>query len=705
MNNNAYNVELKTSQLRQKLNTLVSSKSALLILYEYYDFLLGSNIKQLIEAYIPEFIQRYVSLLNNFDPYCLNPSVTKALIKQINELDNYLSESEIKTSLKNSAQRLRKELEQFKAVLEGQTPNELITDKLCFPLIEENDGESLSVSTGILETLTIKVSKTKDENKFLLIPSEIKIETQLINQIETSWQKAFEIVKRYARRIAPHHEVIIRFDKRVGFYRGNSLGAALTLAFIEELLNYYNSPVVIRTGKGIALTGGLNEDGSLIETSKEVIEKKVEIVFFSPIQTFVVPEDDLPYAVSKLKTLQKEFPGRKLNLIGIQTFDDLLDSRKLVDIRKQKIVVRSAKFARKNWAAAILLAALILLVYVGRFYDFDKNPAILKNERDWLYVQNKNGKELWKKKMGFDVSQDIQQQVANVTEKIIDIDSDGINEVILARENRLNKKLNGPVGRITCFSKTGEIIWENFFHDRVESIEMIHTDEYMSMIIDTVTINETKTISCFANNVLYPSAVYFLELKTGKRIGPTLWNTGHLHSGKIGDFNNDGTREIVMFGLNNAYKRVIVFSIDIDKIGGKLPSAGLRQFVGLENANVNQYVLLPNTDYTLKLTGKYNVTLPGKIRISKEEKRINNYLAEGKEPDYKGIFIELDGNLNITKIDPSLEFEIARDSLVSAGELSLPFTHTEEYQQILYNQIEYWDGEKFTRRLKDVLMK
>ena len=348
MNDNVYNVELKTSQLRQKFYSVVSSKSSFLILYEYYNILFGSGNEHIIEAYIPEFIQRYISLLNKFDPYCLNPSVTQSIIEQINKIEKYLPESEIKSPLKNSAQRLHKKLEQFKNVLNGKIPGELITDRLCFPLLEENDGLQSQIVTGILETVTIKVSKAKDENKFILIPSEVKIELRLQKQVETSWQKAVEVVRCYRRKIADHHKVVIQFDKRVGFYRGNSLGAALTIAFIEELLDYYNSLVVIKTGKGIALTGGLEKDGGLFPTSKEVIEKKVENVFFSPIQTFVMPEEDLPFAEEKLKTLEGDFPSRKLNLTGIKTFDDLLDSRKLIDIKKQKIITRTAKGIKKT---------------------------------------------------------------------------------------------------------------------------------------------------------------------------------------------------------------------------------------------------------------------------------------------------------------------------------------------------------------------
>ena len=698
MNNIIAEVEEKTAEVKRKLTSDNSCKRQMILLYEYYQFLLNLNNKQISEAYIPVFARDYADHLKYFDPFCIKPSITKSLIEQVEVIKDFIPDLGLTESLINTNEKLKKELIKLNKILSGEFPKDALVNKLCFPLLEENNDKTHKVSAGILETVTIKISKAKSENKFLVIPSEIKIEAQLKKQIETSWQQAVFIVKRYVKKTAQHHYVIIHFDKRAGFYRGNSLGVSLTIAFIEELLSYYNSPTIVKIGEGIALTGGIDKNGNLIEISEEVIKKKVEHIFFSPVQTFIVPEPDKNYSEDKLEELKKNYPERKLNIIGIKTLDDLLDSRKLVDIRKQKIIVRSSKFAKKNWAAMILLVALTSLIYLGRFYDFDSNPAILVNKGTWLHMQNKNGKELWKKKMGYDISKENFSSIKNITQIIVDIDGDSINEVILARENRVEDQPLKPMGRVTCFSNTGEVIWENYFRDRIESIEMIHSNEYVSMIIDTVTINETKALVCFANNVLYPAAVYFLEIKTGKRIGSTLWNTGHLHSGKIGDFNGDSKRELVMFGLNNAYKRVIVFSIDIDKIGGKLPSTGLREFVGLKNANVNEYVLIPNTDYNLKLTGKYNNTMLGKFWINEEEKQLNNFLAEGKGPDYKGIFIEFDGNLNVTKIDPSLEFEIARDSLVSAGELSHPFTHTEEYQQILYNQIESWDGEKFVKR-------
>lgn len=699
MNDAIHIVEEKTAKVKEQLRSTTSSKRSLIILFEYYQFLLDINNKQITETYLPEFLQDYSDLIENFNPYCLHPSITQQIIKQAKKIADHFSGTEVVDSILIGAKKLQGELNKLKRVLTGDILEELVINKLCFPLIEENNGESPSVSTGILETLTIKISKAKNENKFLLIPSEVKIESRLKEQIETSWQKAVEVVKRYAKKITSHHEVIIRFDKRVGFYRGNSLGAALTLTFIEELLNYYNSPVVIKIGKSIALTGGLNEEGSLIATSKEVIEKKVENVFYSPIQTFVVPEEDLPFGEEKLKTLKQEFPQRKLNLIGIKTFDDLLDSRKLVDIRKQKIFVRSSKFAKKNWVAIILLVALTSLIYLGRFYDFDTNPAVLKNEKDWLFVQNKNGKLLWEKRMGYDITNWYYSSYPKATQKLVDINNDGENEILLTAEYRIRKDTTYSVGRVVCYSSSGSLIWDYFFRDSISSNELDHSLEYHSRVIDTITIENKRAVALFSRNNLYPSAVYFLRLADGQRLGPTLWQVGHLQSGLICDLNKDGNLELIMVGINNALGRSVLFSIDIDNItDAQLPAEGTRLFKNLKFASVNKYILLPQTDYDKYYGNKFNFAMVGNLNIRKNSNEVFIYLFEGPYNNKKAIFLQFDKNLSVSLIDASENFEVARDSLVAKGELFRPYTHTPEFINLLWNQLSYWDGEKFTRR-------
>jgi hypothetical protein len=655
--------------------------------------------EQISCSYLLEQIESYTDNLKNLYLTGLNPSLIQKITDQTEELLKLNCLSEFHFKIKNAASKLNEEYQSIDNELNGKIvlPDSDSSNVLSFPVLESEENNN-PIQTGFLETIKVEIKPTKDETNFYISPSGREIEKLIQEQIEISWDLSIKHLKIYVKKFAPHHDIFIHFESKLGHYTGNSLGAALSLVFLKELLSYYNAPVIFSFSGKVAVTGGVEKNENILEVSEEILEKKVTTVFFSTVQTFVVADSEKQTALEKLNELKQDYPNRNLKIIGVDDLDDLLARRNVVKIRRQKVSVRSARFAKKNWAAILFLTMVLFLVYVGRFYDFDNNPAILINKGYWLSIQNKNGKELWKKRMGFSVDIEYKNQIVAVSQKIIDIDGDGSNEVLLTTDDQTQYNPPKQPGRVACFSSEGNQVWEYYFRDTVLSVEMKHSSYYISHIIDTVTINETKAIVCFAANVLYPSAVYFLDLKTGKRIGTTMWHTGHLHSGKIRDFNKDGKKELIMFGLNNSYKRVIAFSVDIDNIDGQLPSDGVRKFVELGNTMINAYVILPNTDYTLYLTSQYNRTLTGQLNVNEAGSGVFNYLMEGEAPNFKGILIKLDENLNVTKIDPSLEFEVARDSLVIKGVLEPPFTHTKEYQKILYDQIRYWDGEKFVTK-------
>jgi len=298
--------------------------------------------------------------------------------------------------------------------------------------------------------------------------------------------------------------------------------------------------------------------------------------------------------------------------------------------------------------------------------------------------------------MGFSSYVDYEKERSLVSQKIIDVDGDGINEVILANDD--SRQYNPPkqLGRVASFSSNGKQIWEYYFRDTIASVEMDHSNKYLSYIIDTTTINETKAIACFADNDLYPSAVYFLNLKTGERTDTTMWHVGHLHSGIFKDLNQDGKMELIMTGLNNSLGRVVIFSIDIDKMGGQLPALGDRMFKDIPIAEVNNYVVLPKSDYTSYFGLKFNNDSWGAVNSYFLREKFNYiYIFEGQQPDYKGIMVEFSNDLIVNKIDISEGFEVARDALVDSGELQQPYSHTKEYLDILFKQIRFWDGKKF----------
>ncbi len=217
----------------------------------------------------------------------------------------------------------------------------------------------------------------------------------------------------------------------LGIYEGNSLSIALTLGFIEELLKLYNAPTIVKIKDKIAFTGGIDEAGNIEEVTKEIIENKTYNIFFSPVETFVIHRNDEPFALTRLAELKKEFPERKLEIVGVTTLDDLLNRRNLVDIRKQNPVVKVGKIAKKN-ALSFTFATLLIAVFIfSGLWDFDDNPAMLFNERNVLYVKNQNGKVLWTKEMVFDIKTETGNKIP-FSQKIVDIDNDGINEILIS---------------------------------------------------------------------------------------------------------------------------------------------------------------------------------------------------------------------------------------------------------------------------------
>ena len=130
-----------------------------------------------------------------------------------------------------------------------------------FPVIEESEDIEESFALGAIDSITIKIGKAKEKDKFIVVPGESERDKQLQQQIITSWQIAKAYCKKYVKKLHEYHEVIISFDQHLGLYRGESVGTALTVGFIEELLKQYNSQTVFKPIEGVAFTGGIKENG------------------------------------------------------------------------------------------------------------------------------------------------------------------------------------------------------------------------------------------------------------------------------------------------------------------------------------------------------------------------------------------------------------------------------------------------------------
>ena len=193
----------------------------------------------------------------------------------------------------------------------------------------------------------------------------------------------------------------------------------------------------------------------------------------------------------------------------------------------------------------------------------------------------------------------------------------------------------------------------------------------------------------------FAHAVFAIDLLTGKRFedAGTLWNAGAINNGIVGDFNEDGTIELVMGGMHNGFERALLFSVNINKLNGQTPAPDRYIFKGIPAADIGEFILLPHTDYG-KHFWRSNAVPSQHLVFVQHSKEFELATIEGSDNPIL-FYYRFDKNLNFKWVDCADNAQQLRDTLVVKGVLDPPFTNTNEYFEILRKQIQYWDEGRF----------
>lgn len=688
-------LEIESSRLELIEKSINSSSNFLrLSLYHnYFEKVLSLNDTNIQEAFLAEFIEDYINCICKFEVWGVEPDSTKIIIEVLKRISQLKIVNNYSDEIKYEITRIEEQKEKLKLILDGNEFQSEKSTKAFFPLI---DNEAPYEFYGIVDSITVKISKASDGDKFIIVPSETEIEKRIAEQCTQSWLLALTLLKRYVKAPYKFHEVIISFDRKMGFYEGNSLGIALTLSFLQSLLNFYNPSYLINIKSQSAFTGGVLKSGEVLCTSEEIIKRKVAAVFFSEINTFVFPKCEETYAYFSLTQLKQKYPKRKLKLIPVEDINDVLNRRDIVDIKKQKFVVRSGKFIKKNWISAVATVLLAILFAYLFVMDFDDNPAILKAEGGVLYVKNKNGKVLWTKLVNVSKAEIQSNRFKNA--KIVDIENDGKNEVLICGERDANNNFLINSAAVTCYNSEGIEIWQRVFRDKVISEREILDTNYTVHILDTLTYNGQKSVLLFAsNNNSFSSAIYRLDLKTGNRLPGTFWASGHIMDGIIKDVDNDSKQEVVGVGYDNGYEDLVFFIIEIDTLTTMRPTTNDYLLRGIPVANMKQFIRIPKTDYDNYYKSRTPEYFFGSYNFDNENKKFSwaTKLRNDRDDVQVGyVYSIIDSSIEIV-IDS--DFRVIRDSLVASGKLKPPYTDTKEYKEILKNNILYWKDGKWVK--------
>ncbi len=696
----AFEIEKLRQHTLRELSESVSPKQKSLILKNFYQTILKQSDKDVYEAFLVEFLQDFLDSIKGFEVFFLPPEVTREIIWILHELlfQNIL-ESQFQT-INQIIKSIESELKQLENLLNGENQKSLGKRKLFFPLLEKHLKNEYNLQIGTLETLTINIKKNNEKNHFIIVPSFESIDKDLHSQIENSWLMAVNYLRKNGKKLSNYHTVIIHFDHHWGNYEGISAGAALTISFIEELVSFYNASVIISIKDNIAITGGFNNvTGNAIIIDDQIIKTKLKMVFYSFIQTFIVPEENKTSAISRLKELQRIYPNRLLEIVGINTLADIINRRDLIAIKKQNPVVITTKFMKRNWVSSLFLLAIILLT--GYFYEtnFDNKPAILQRKGQTLFVENKDGKVLYSKVFEYRAEDANNPYLTRNYQMLVDIYHDGRKELIAAGELQGSLPKGANHGSITFYNYKGEEIWNYIFKDTMSSPGERLSTNYGSYLIDTATVKNKMVLVAYCNNSeSFGAAIYMLDLKSGKRVFNTFWHPGFVNGGYIIRSKDNKNKDLVFYADNNSWHKFAIGMLNLNNIKGKAPSDRHHDYYGEKIASLKQYILLPHEDYMQKITptkSLYSGT--GDFRFNENENIFScEVYLDSKNEGFIGYDFSLD--LSKTNIVIGDDYARIRDPYVKSGRLKPPLSDTQEYRNLLISQILYWNGHKFVKK-------
>ncbi|MBI9070076.1 MAG: hypothetical protein JEY94_00665 [Melioribacteraceae bacterium] len=689
-------LELFREQLLKQLSDINSSRYKINQLVKYFKTVFGLNNENVEESFLPEFLSEFANYLSGYSANGTNPNKIESVLDIIKQLLKKPIDEKIKSRLSKEFLRIDKEYNALINVLNGETTS-FLTEQIIFPVIEDNKTQN--GRSGLLDTLSIIIQKNinKSKDDFFIVPSSREIDKYLKKQIDNSWNFALGYILKY---IKPHlaHQVVIRFEKSYGNYSGDSLGIALTIGFIQKLLEFYEVNLEVSLKPNVASTGGNDLDGIVTNISKEIIKVKTETIFYSNVQTFVIPFEDYEAAMNERKRLKEIYPKRKLKIIGVESLDDILDSRRIVDIKKIKLSKRIKRKTLKN--KSLVIVSLLFMLFISFIFlrDYDTNPFSLTLEKDYVVVENQFHKELFRTQILIPSygSPKFGSYVLDFMH-LVDIDSDGENEVIFCIEKLPKTTNNKNTGRVLCLNSDREIIWQHKLLEEIDTGERRMEGQYRLFTGNMFEYKGKKTIAVFGQHTYWSSPIYLLDVETGKRISEILWHPGRIDGVNVLDFDDDGKLELTAMGVNNYAGTSVFFSLELRNLRGAAPAGGQYYFKGKKITDFESYILLPKSDITVY--EKYRMNSPTwRPQYLVKSNRFRFDISEGhySRNGYDvSLMYFLDKNLLDITVEINNVIRVYRDELVAKKILEPPYTDTKEYREILKNQIRSWDGEKF----------
>ena len=344
------------------------------------------------------------------------------------------------------------------------------------------------------------------------------------------------------------------FSEKEAEISGPSVGlAAGLLAFAGRHNRHYRRPLV-KLSTSAAVIGRLDPDGAVRPVDEAGLLAKLQAAFFSPLQRLYLPADNLLSALAELNRLQRSYPQRSLEVIGLRSLSQAVHDRNLLQKKSPSLFIKAVATAqRTRHKTAILLAAALCLL-IALFSQFpslqwwrQRVPKQWEAIDDQFIMKDQYGKKLWSH--SFDVQSKIFFSVDFV--KIDDLDGDGNKETVLSLDVPSQSQMSS---RIYCFSHQGKSLWPETKLGRrlMTKTDLVLNDVYHPGQIKIIQISplHSKMVLAYASHRTdFPSVVALFDADGNQR--GEYWSSGHIITMEAIDVDQDSIKEVLIGSYDN----------------------------------------------------------------------------------------------------------------------------------------------------------
>ncbi len=460
---------------------------------------------------------------------------------------------------------------------------------------------------------------------------------------DTSARAARSVLEQMQPRIARNYvRGHATFRGKQTLHEGGSANLALAVLLIAGVTRAAGQREQYDVLSSVAITGDVDPDGSVMPVDEGTLPQKLEAVFYSPLSAVVVPRNHLTVAESLIAALSKDHPHRVLDVIGVRHVREVFYDRRVTRHTRSGLVAHTARriWQKKTRSVALVASSgLVLLTLWHLSGSWDKIPVSVEYAGDRLTVQNRYGKMIGDITVGRATVEKgtrlVSTMVAQKGHGFGDFDGDHVPDIVFVRTSSDRLVVHDEVCAWSIQKETflwrTTIIPRALFPEKQETLGGTYCNSDI-VVMDTGVEGAPDVFVSGSHTPSFPGFVVRLNGRDGT-IREQYVHVGHVADIEVGDVDQDGVKEIVACGVNNAYRRAFVAVLEVGQMDGCSPTQGEYRCDAPVAAREKYYILIPRTAVGDAFRGSSKGNSALFTKVDERLGRITACISDGLGPD------------------------------------------------------------------------